>query len=134
MGTIKKAVRDTGASIWMMQETKCTVKGKLMLDGFITYEHLRTKGDWGGLALSARTELSPAFVRDGGEEVEALTVDIQVRQMTLSCTTAYGPQENADIKKKTAFWNYLSEEATRVSKEGKGFLLQGDLNSWLGQK
>lgn len=34
-GTIKKAVRDTGASIWMMQETKCTVEGKLMLDGFI---------------------------------------------------------------------------------------------------
>lgn len=99
-----------------------------------TYEHLRTKGDGGGLALSARTELSPAFVRDGGEEVEALTVDIQVRQMTISCTTAYGPQKNADIKKKTAFWNYLSEEATRASNEGKGFVLQGDLNSWLGSK
>ena len=99
-GTIKKAVRDTGASIWMMQETKCTAEGNLKLDGFITYEHLRSKGGGGGLALSARTDLNPSFVRDGGEEVEALTIDIQVRQMGISCTTAYGPQESADIKKK----------------------------------
>ena len=47
-----------------MQETKCQVEGSLKLDGFVTYEHLRSKGEGGGVALCARTELSPAFVRD----------------------------------------------------------------------
>ena len=38
-GTIKKAVRDTGASVWFMQETKCQTDGSVKLDGFIAYEH-----------------------------------------------------------------------------------------------
>ena len=54
--------------------------------------------------------------------------------MSISCTTAYGPQESADMKKKALFWNYLCEEATRANNEGKGFVLQGDLNCWLGSK
>ena len=132
--TIKKAVKDTGASVWMMQETKCKLEGRLKLDGFITYEHLRSDRDGGGLALSVRKELSPALVRDGGETVEALTVNIHLKKMTISCTTAYGPQENADIEKKKLFWNYLGEEANKAKTEGYGFLLQGDLNAWLGFK
>ena len=125
IGTIKKAVRDIRASLFMMQETKCNVAGKLKLDGFITYEHLRSQGDGGGLALCARKEPNPAFTRDGGEEVEALSIDIHINQMTISRTNAYGPQENASIDKKRAFWNYLSEEASNADKEGKGFYPAG---------
>ena len=132
--TIQKAIRDSGASVWMMQETKCKVEGKLKLDGFLSYEHLRCKGDGGGLALIARKDLNPAFIRDVGEEVEALTVDIHVDKMTISCTTAYGPQESDKLEKKLEFWKYLREAATTASDTGKGFLLQGDLNSWLGPK
>ena len=73
---------------------------------FLTYEHLRCKGEGGGLAFIARKDLNPAFVRDGGEEVEALTVDIHVKKMTISCTTAYGPQESVNIEeKKPSFGN-----------------------------
>ena len=132
--TIKKAVRDTGASVWTMQETKCSIEGKLKLDGFVTYELLRSHGGGGGLALSARTELNPAFVQDGGDKVEALTVDIHMKQMTISCTTAYGPQESDKLEKKNLFWEYLTETAVDAKDEGKGFILQGDLNAWLGSK
>ena len=90
-----------------MQETKCQVEGLLKLDGFITYEHLRSTGDGGGIALSAKTELSPAFVRDGGENVEALTIDINVQNMSISCTSAYGPQEIASSKKKEDFFGSI---------------------------
>ena len=116
----------------MLQETKCQVEGLLMLDGLITYEHLRSTGDGGGIALSAKTELSPAFVRDGGENVEVLTVDINVQNMSISCTSAYGPQENASPKKEEDFWEYLGEEAVRAKEEGKCLILQGDFNAWLG--
>ena len=117
-----------------MQETKCKIAGSLKLDGFIVYEHTRANGEGGGLALCVKKELNPAFLMDGGPEVEAMTVDIHVRQMTISCSTAYGPQENDNLQKKHLFWDYLTEVAVEVKKEGKGFLLQGDMNAWLGSK
>ena len=31
------------------------------------------------------------------------------------------------------FWDYLDEDAKRAQNEGKGFILQGQLNAWLGK-
>ena len=72
-------------------------------------------------------------MRDGGEAVEALTVNIHLKQITISCNIAYGPQESAPMQKKLDFWEYLKEECERAKQEGNGFVLQGDMNSWLGQ-
>ena len=130
--TIRKVIRDTGSAVWKMQETKVSGPGKLKFDGYITYEHTRNHQEGGGISLSALTELNPAFVRDGGNDVEALTVNINLKQLVISCNTGYGPQENATIAKKNAFWKYFDEECERAKKEGNGFILQGDLNSWLG--
>ena len=130
--TIRKAIRDLGVSVWMMQETKLSQPGKLNFDGFVTYEHLRSEKEGGGLSLSALKELKPALVRDGGDNIEALTVIIHLKQITISCTTGYGPQENAVADKKVDFWKYMEEECDRAKREGNGFLLQGDLNAWLG--
>ena len=115
-----------------MQETKVPQPGKIKIDGFIVYEHSRIDKEGGGLALCVIKDLNPAFIRDGGELVEALTVNIHVKNITISCNTAYGPQESSLIEKKNAFWNYLQEECDRAKNEGHGFLLQGDLNSWVG--
>ena len=130
--TIRKAIREIGAGVWMMQETKVSQPGKIKIDGFIIYEHTRTEKEGGGLAICALKSLNPAFIRDGGEVVEALTVNIHVKNITISCNTAYGPQESSHIQKKNDFWNYLQEECDRAKNEGNGFLIQGDLNSWLG--
>ena len=35
-------------------------------------------------------------------------------------------------RKKVLFWRFLDEEAQRTKNQGKGFILQGDLNAWLG--
>ena len=87
-------------SILSLQETKFQVAGKHNLDGYVTYEHLRTeKTSGGGLLLAISKSLHPALVRDGGDQVEALTVDINVKKMKISCTTAYGPQERDKIDK-----------------------------------
>ena len=102
------------------------------VDGFIVYEHTRTSNKGGGLAICVLKDLNPAFIRDGGEVAEALTVNIHLKNITISCNTAYGPQESAPIQKKNEFWSYLQEECERARNEGKGFLLQGDLNAWLG--
>ena len=36
--------------------------------------------------------------------------------------------------KKEKFWQYIEEDAIKAYNEGKGFILQGDLNAWLGNK
>ena len=122
-------------AILSLQETKFQLSGKHNLDGYISYEHLRTeKTAGGGLYMAFKTDLNPALARDGGEEVEAITVDISIKKMQIVCTTAYGPQEKDPREKKDIFWQFLEEEAKRAKHEGKGFILQGDLNSWLGNK
>ena len=132
--TIKKVIIETKADVWMMQETKCETRTLKKLDKFILYEHLRSEGGGGGLAFFARKDLNPALLRDGGDEADTITVDIHVQKMTISCTNAYGPQETAKTKTKDDFWKYLDDDAKRADKDGKGFLLQGDMNSWLGPK
>ena len=73
----------------------------------------RSDGCGGGIAISAKRDLNPALVRDGGDQVEAFTMDIHVRNMAISCTNAYGPQENANMSKKRLFWSFLEDEAIR---------------------
>ena len=64
-----------------LQETKFKVAGKHRLNGYIVYEHLRTKRTaGGGILLAVLQEVSPALVREGGGDVEAVTVDINVKK------------------------------------------------------
>ena len=135
MGSSKRWVRTKSPAILSLQETKFKVSGKHKLDGYVTYEHLRKeKRAGGGILMAVLQELKPALVRDGVELVEALTVDINVKQMQIVCSTAYGPQENDSKQKKKLFWKYVEEDVLRAKSEGKGYILQGDLNAWLGNK
>ena len=84
-----------------LQETKFQLSGKHKIYGYVVYEHLRTKKvAGGGILLAVLEELNPALVSDGGENVEALTVDINVKKMKIACSTAYGPQENDTLENK----------------------------------
>ena len=133
--SVERWIRIKSPSILSLQETKFQVFGKHKFPGYITYEHLRSeKTAGGGILLAIVKDLSPALVRDGGKNVEAITVDINVKKMQISCVTAYGPQEKDTSEKKEMFWQYLEEDAMRANNEGKRFILQGDLNSWLGNK
>ena len=87
----------------------------------------------GGLAIGCSIKLCPPLTRNGGDEAEALSVNIKIGKIEVLCCTAYGPQNNDLAEKKENFWHYLDEEAKKAKNDGKGFLLQGDLNSWLGK-
>ena len=129
---VKRWIRMKSPAILTLQETKFQVAGRHKIDGYIVYEHLRSeKTAGGGILMAIVKDLNPALVRDGGVDVEALTVDINVKKMQISCTTAYGPQEKDSKIKKDNFCQYLDEEAKRADEEGKGFILQGDLNSYV---
>ena len=52
--------------------------------------------------MAVKTELNPALARDGGEDVEAIAVDISIKKFQNVCTTAYGPQEK-DLRDKKGY-------------------------------
>ena len=64
-------------------------QGQTSFEGSITYEHTRKEKEGGGASISVLKDLNQSFVADGGEAVEALTVNIHLKQITISCNTAY---------------------------------------------
>ena len=71
-------------------------------------------------------------MRRGNDEVEAMSIDIFVKNMSIRCCIAYGCQENSQVDKKNAFWSFIEEEVTSAWSSGSGFILHFDGNLWAG--
>ena len=130
--TWKKIIRQSDASLWTMQETKCSQANQLKMDDFIIYEKVRDTKEGGGVAIAAKKVLNPVLISEGEDDIETISIDIHPSKMVISCTSAYGPQQRDSLEKKSRFWEYLDKVTDVAWKEGKGFYLQGDLNAWLG--
>ena len=125
--TFKKVLTELQPSVLFIQETMFKHEGQFKLgNNFIVYELLRQNRNGGGLALGCSKDLNPVWVREGNDEVEAISVDIFLKNMKIRCCGAYGPQENGTVEKKAAFWKYLDYEVWEASKAGAGFILQMD--------
>ena len=92
--TFKKIISELKPSVFFCEETKFKDTGKLKIDNYVIFELVRKNRDGGGLALGCDKSLKPVWVREGDEEVEALSVDIFVKSMKIRCCVAYGCQEN----------------------------------------
>ena len=132
--TFSKIKNQLQPSVFFFEETKFKDPGKLRLDGYIIYELIRQDGDGGGLALGVLKELNPAWVHEGDDSVEALSVEISLKDMTIRCCAAYGCQENEKQERKEKFWDYLDEEVLLAEQSGAGFILHFDGNLWVGDK
>ena len=91
--TFKNVLNELKPSVFFVQETKYKEEGKLKFDDFTVLELTRESKDCGGLALGAIKQLNPVLVRKGSDEVEAILIDIFVRNMSIKCVAAYGWQE-----------------------------------------
>ena len=79
------------------------------MDGFMIFEKVRVDKGGGGLAVAARAELNPVLVSEAEGDIDAITINIHTKNISISCTSAYGPQTTAPIETKTNFWNYFDE-------------------------
>ena len=59
----------------------------------------------GGLALGCLKSLTPVWVRDGEEQVEAISIEVFIKKLKIRCCAAYGPQENDRVEKNLNFGN-----------------------------
>ena len=85
------------------------------------------------MALGCDHDLNPVWVREGDDNVEALSVEIFVNKMKIRCCIAYGCQENDLVERKEAFWNYLDDDVLEADNSEAGFILQFDGNLWAGE-
>ena len=132
--SFKKVISDLNPSVFFIEETKNKETGKLKVDNYIVFEKVRDNGGGGGgVAIGCVKDLHPALVRAGGDDVEALSIDIFLKNMKIRCCVAYGPQENELVEKKNAFWIFLDEEVFAAKNAGNGFILQCDGNLWAGK-
>ena len=93
--TFKKIINELKPSIFFIEETKYQDAGKLKIENYSVFELVRQSRDGGGgLALGCLRELHPAWVREGGDHVEALSVEVHLKRLNKRYYVAYGNQEN----------------------------------------
>ena len=73
-------------------------------------------------------------MREGDDQLEALSINIFVKNMKIRCCVGYGCQESDAVEKKDAFWGYLDNEVIEATKAGSGLLIQMDGNLWAGKE
>ena len=142
--TFENYLKTETPAVFMLQETKTKKSGKIKTEStkkYIIYELHRKKEkvSGGGLAIGILKELHPAFVNEGNDEVEALTVEIWIEDFPIRLVVAYGPQ-NSDRdnnpqkhkEKKEKFWEYIENEFVEAKKNAAGFLLHMDGNLHAG--
>ena len=102
---------------------------------YIVFDKVReNKTGGGGIALGCIKDLHPVLVREGKDDIEAISIEIFLKKMKIRCVAAYGPQENEIIEKKNMFWEFLDEEVESAKNSGSGFVLQFDGNLWAGNE
>ena len=122
----------------MIQETKTKRKNEIQIQGYELFEKPRKGKDGGGIMIGVRKDIesTPVIVSncDDGDEVEVLTVEIALKQITIRFLTAYGPQEGAGEDKINKFYATLEEEIMKCEQEGCGLVAEFDCNAKLGSE
>ena len=134
MMTFKKVIKDLNPSVFSVQETKIKDGNTIKLEEYIIFQKNRQKKEnGGGIAIGCKEVLKPVWVREGTDDVEALSIDIFVKQLKIRFCTGYGFQENELIEKKNLFWEYFDNEVNEAERSGAGLIIQMDGNFWAGK-
>ena len=92
------------------------------MEGFIIFDKVRVEKGGGGVAVAAKTELNPVLLSEAEGDIDAITININTKNMSISCTSAYGPQTTATKEVKKKFRDYLIDAAVSAKNAGKGFI------------
>ena len=79
-------------------------------------------------------EQGPALhpAEGGGEEVECITMQVEVGGQEMVVVCGYGPRVYSSPGRKEQYWQYLDREVVEAAREEKMFVIQMDSNCWLG--
>ena len=117
-------LKESNPQIFLIQETKVQNTGQIQsktLDSYQLYELIRddNPGQGGGLCIGVSKDLTSCLLREGGQEVECLSVQVQVGQQELVVVNGYVPQMVASQVRKELFWEYLEREVVEADRGEK---------------
>ena len=135
MLSFKKVLNDLKPSVFFVEESKMKTPGRIKMNNYVVFEKIRNKNEnGGGLAIGCIPELNPIWVKESPDPIEAMSIHIFVKQFKIRCCIGYGCQENDNIQKKEAFWEYLDNEVREAKNDGSGLIIQMDGNLWAGKE
>ena len=124
--SFEKLLNDEEPSVFCLQETKLKKPNKIKTESakkFTIYELNRKNKGGGGLCIGVRKDLHPAWVAQGDDDVECLSVEVWVGDFPVRVVTGYGPQLGDNMEKKQKFWSFIEREARNAFDMGSGFIL-----------
>ena len=110
---MKAQVKHNNANIITLQETHCKMKGKINVEGFVSFEAIR-KSKGGGTMIAIKQELNPKLIEEYSDDFELLVVEIEGKEKSIRIISGYGPQENVDETRRRAFFIALEVEIERA--------------------
>ena len=117
--------------IWMLQETKLSAGEHIRceaLNDFQIFYLNRQDSQGGGVALGIKKDIEATLIRDGNDETEIISVQVELGIFPIRIIVAYAPQENANSERKKNFWDFVENEIQEAELQNHGVILQMDGN------
>ena len=141
--SFNKLVNDISPSVFFLQETKLYKKQKFKIDNedFVIFRLEREKTGGGGLALGALRDLKPILLKEGDDETEALSIQIEVTNLKIRLVVGYGAcgsdrqakkLEIEQKERKMKLWDFIEREAIEAESKAQGLIVQIDANAYVG--
>ena len=87
----------------------------------------------GVVQLQGWTKILSTLIRDGDDDIEVISVQVEIGGIPIRIIVGYGPQENEKIEKKRNFWNFVENEIHEAELNDHGIILQMDGNLHAGE-
>ena len=123
--SLKNEIKNVNASIFTVQETHFTKKGKIKIENFTLFEAIRNKHG-GGTVIGVHNSLKPMLISDHCEEFELLVVEIVAGKKQVRIISGYGPQESWSEQERIPFFLALDKEILKAELQGKSVIIQMD--------
>ena len=124
--SFKDVLENMKPTVFFLQETKCSVTGKIDVDNYDIYELVPKEKKGGGLAIGVHKDVYSIALNEGDDNVECFSVEISINDINIRLCNAYGPQEADSIERKQNFWEFLDREVDAAEENNSGYLLQFD--------
>ena len=121
-------------SIITIQETKHTKIGNIKIPGYQNFERLRKGKSGGGLLTSIIDDLDPVLIDTADDDIEMMTVEVNIGTEKIRIVNGYGPQEHDDTNTILRFWQELEAVVIKAKDENRNIIIQMDANAKLGSE
>ena len=134
LNSLKSELKRCQASLFTLQETHYSKKGKVVIEDFEIFEAIRKGKMKGGTMIGAHKGLKPVLINELNDPFEILVIEIVVANKEIRVISGYGPQESWTEQQKEPFFRSLEEEIVKANLAGKSVLIEADFNSKLGRE